>query len=97
MLFGVRATSAKAANKACSTIANGSKTEPIKASMVFQTNQASGDHLGEALELIVESVEVDPSRKHAKVHTTVQTFLPFLRAARSIRWHVGCVEGMYSG
>ena len=77
VLFGVRATSAKVANKACSTIANGSKTEPIKASMVFQTNQASGDHLGEALELIVESVEVDPSRKHAKVHTNGPDVLAF--------------------
>ena len=77
VLFGVRATSAKAARKACSIIANGPKTEPIRASMVFKTNQASGDHLGEALELIVASVEVDQSRKHAKVHTNGPDVLAF--------------------
>ena len=54
VLFGLRATSRETAERGCQRLPEGSGTEQVDRWRVFQTNQASGDHLGPELTLTVE-------------------------------------------
>ncbi|MEC8632849.1 MAG: DUF1743 domain-containing protein [Candidatus Thermoplasmatota archaeon] len=67
VLFGLRATSFETAERGCQRLLEGSGTEQVDRWRVFQTNQASGDHLGPEWTLTVERVDVHPTRKHATV------------------------------
>ena len=67
VLFGLRATTADVAERGCHLLLDGEETEQVDRWRVFQTNQASGDHLGDPLRLKVEEVNVHPARKHATV------------------------------
>ena len=67
VLFGLRATSFETAERGCQRLLEGSGTEHVDRWRVFQTNQASGDHLGPEWTLTVERVDVHPTRKHATV------------------------------
>ena len=67
VLFGLRATSLEAAKRGCQRLLEGVGTEQVDRWRVFQTNQASGDHLGPQWSLTVEQVQVHPTRKHATV------------------------------
>lgn len=67
VLFGLRATTMLAAERGCLHLIEGNETEPTKAWRVFETNQASGDHLGDPVHFIVDRVEVHPARKHAHI------------------------------
>ncbi len=69
VLFGVRATTRLAAERACELLVESEATEAVQGWTVFQTNQASGDHLGEDWHLTVKELVVDPDRKHASVFT----------------------------
>ena len=69
VLFGLRATAEQAAKKACHLLVHSEKTEPVQGWRVFQTNQASGDHLGDNWLLEVRDVSIDPVRKHAHIST----------------------------
>ena len=69
MLFGVRATEKDAAQKACELLVQSKGTEQVCGWRVFQTNQASGDHLGDTWFLEVGDVRVEPARKHAHIVT----------------------------
>ena len=67
VLFGLRATTMEAAERGCLHLLEGEATEEAKGWRVFETNQASGDHLGSPVRLVVDRVEVHPTRKHAQV------------------------------
>ena len=69
VLFGVRSLSQTRAEEACLHLAESKNTEPVRRWRVFQTNQASGDHLATTHTFVVESVDVHPARKHATVST----------------------------
>ena len=69
VLFGLRATSKEAAEKGCRLLVQSEETERVRGWRVFQTNQASGDHLGDHWLLKVQDVLTDPVRKHAQITT----------------------------
>ena len=69
VLFGVRATSRHAAERACALLVDSEATEAVREWSVFQTNQASGDHLGKDWHLTVTDLVVEPHRKHARIST----------------------------
>ena len=77
VLFGVRGTSFTAAEAACQHLIGAPETESVSAWRVFQTNQASGDHLSGILSLTVNEVEIHPVRKHAHVHTDGPTLVSY--------------------
>ena len=77
VLFGVRGTSFTAAQAACQHLIGAPETESVSAWRVFQTNQASGDHLSGILSLTVNEVEIHPARKHAHVHTDGPTLVSY--------------------
>jgi tRNA(Ile2)-agmatinylcytidine synthase len=65
VLFGVRALTFEAAERACLALVGAEGTETVDAWRVFATNQASGDHLQGSSLVEVASVETDAVRKHA--------------------------------
>ena len=67
VLFGLRATSADAAERGCCLLLESKETEQVRGWRVFQTNQATGDHLGKPLNMVVDEVVVHPTRKHATI------------------------------
>ena len=69
VLFGIRSTAKEAAEKASHLLIHSEETETVRGWRVFQTNQASGDHLGDDWQLEVRTVTVDPTRKHAQIIT----------------------------
>lgn len=77
VLFGVRGTSFTAAEAACQHLIGAPETESVSAWRVFQTNQASGDHLSGILSLTVNEVVIHPVRKHAHVHTDGPTLVSY--------------------
>ena len=58
-----------AAERACIRIAQGPGTEEVAGWRVFETNQASGDHLPPPSMHEVGGIETHPVRKHARIHT----------------------------
>ena len=58
VLFGVRATTFKSAEKSAKYLIDSEETEAISGMRVFVTNQASDDHLGENMKDIVNEVEI---------------------------------------
>jgi tRNA(Ile2)-agmatinylcytidine synthase len=58
VLFGVRAKTEAAAEKACQYLLDSETTESVKGYMVFQTNQATDDHLGADSSAIVNHIVV---------------------------------------
>ena len=77
VLFGVRATSFEVAEKACLHLLDAPETEEASAWRVFETNQASGDHLPPVRSFTVVSVETHPARKHAHVRTDGPTVVAY--------------------
>ena len=78
VLFGIRATSNTVAATACDALLAAEGTEPSVGQAVFRTNQASGDHLDVPLRLCVESVEIHPQRKHARIQTDGPPILSYV-------------------
>ena len=58
VLFGVRATTFKSAEKSAKYLIDSEETEAISGMRVFVTNQASDDHLGENMKDIVNEIEI---------------------------------------
>ena len=77
VLFGVRGTNFEAAEGACAHLLRAPETEEASAWRVFETNQASGDHLPPVQSLTVTSVETHPVRKHAHVRTDGPTVVAY--------------------
>lgn len=75
VLFGLRTLSEASAKRACRTLLEAGDTEPAAGWRVFQTNQASGDHLDRSITGDVSAVEVDPVRKHATLTVSEETMI----------------------
>ena len=58
VLFGIRSWTKEGAQHALDILEQGEDTEPTKGSLVFQTNQATGDHLEEPIEAFVRSKSI---------------------------------------
>ena len=77
VLFGIRSLDRTSAEEALLLLSDASGTEATSGSCVFRTNQASGDHLPEPIELIVSEMDVHPVRKHVRLSTDGPDVLVF--------------------
>lgn len=57
VLFGIRTWEQEVANHAAQTLIEGKMTEHVSGWLIFETNQATNDHLDEPIECIVEKIE----------------------------------------
>ena len=57
VLFGIRTWEKEVAKHAAQTLIEGKMTEAVSGWMIFETNQATNDHLDEPIECIVEHIE----------------------------------------
>lgn len=69
VLFGLRALNPNDAERACRLLIEAEGTEPVSGWRVFQTNQATGDHLAGSVKTEVHTVYVDAVRKHVHLET----------------------------
>ena len=76
VLFGVRGTSQEAAEMAAALLLEAKATEPIISMRVFQTNQASDDHLDSILSSTVKGIEV-LRRGTTKIETEAGDWMAF--------------------
>ena len=76
VLFGIRAWTKDVAMKALEVLLDAPNTEPVIGSFVFETNQATNDHLGNSIVGRVDRVEVLRGG-HTVIHASEQRFLAF--------------------
>ena len=76
VLFGIRSWTKEGAQHALDILEQGNDTEPTKGSLVFQTNQATGDHLEEPIEAFVRSKFI-LKKGHVVLETTQGTWMAF--------------------
>ena len=76
VLFGVRAWNKQAAEQALQRLITGADTEPVAGWMVFETNQATNDHLETATEATIEEIEILKGG-HTLLHSSEDRFLAF--------------------
>lgn len=76
VLFGVRGTTQKAAVDAAELLLEANATEPVIGMRVFQTNQASDDHLHTILSSTVKSIDI-LRRGTTKIETDAGEWLAF--------------------
>ena len=76
VLFGIRAWTRDVAMKALEVLLDAPNTEPVIGSFVFETNQATNDHLGNSIVGRVDRVEVLRGG-HTVIHASEQRFLAF--------------------
>ena len=76
VLFGIRAWKRDVAMEALQVLLDAPNTEPVIGSLVFETNQATNDHLDYSIEGRVERIEVLRGG-HTVIHASEQRFLAF--------------------
>jgi len=76
VLFGIRAWKRDVAMEALQVLLDAPNTEPVIGSLVFETNQATNDHLDCSIEGRVERIEVLRGG-HTVIHASEQRFLAF--------------------
>ena len=76
VLFGIRAWTRDVAEQALEILLDAPNTEPVIGSLVFETNQATNDHLDHSIGGRVERVEVLRGG-HTVIHTSKRRFLAF--------------------
>ena len=76
VLFGIRAWTRDVAMEALEVLLDAPNTEPVIGSLVFETNQATNDHLGRSIVGRVDRVEVLRGG-HTVIHASEQRFLAF--------------------
>ncbi len=76
VLFGIRAWTKDVAEQALQILLEAPNTEPVIGSLVFETNQATNDHLDHSIGGRVERVEVLRGG-HTVIHTSKRRFLAF--------------------
>ena len=76
VLFGIRAWTKDVAEQALEILVDAPNTEPVIGSLVFETNQATNDHLDHSIGGRVERVEVLRGG-HTVIHTSKRRFLAF--------------------
>lgn len=89
VLLGVRATSESTASAALSSLLESQDTEQASSFRIFQTNQASGDHLDGTRRVTIESVDVVRERKHATIQSSDGAMIAYAEGGpinRLARW-----------
>ena len=76
VLFGIRAWTREVAIEALQILRDAPNTEPVIGSLVFETNQATNDHLDDSIEGRVERIEILRGG-HTVIHTPEQRLLAF--------------------
>tara|TARA_Y100000589_G_scaffold169108_1_gene160798 strand:- start:6107 stop:7276 length:1170 start_codon:yes stop_codon:yes gene_type:complete len=76
VLFGIRAWRRDVAMEALQVLLDAPNTEPVIGSLVFETNQATNDHLDYSIQGRVERIEVLRGG-HTVIHASEQRFLAF--------------------
>lgn len=76
VLFGIRSWTEAGALRALTILESGDDTESIKGSLVFKTNQATGDHLNEPIEAVVRSKSI-LKNGHVVLDTSEGTWIAF--------------------
>ena len=76
VLFGIRAWTRDVAIEALQVLLDAPNTEPVIGSLVFETNQATNDHLDHSIVDRVERIEVLRGG-HTVIHASEQRFLAF--------------------
>ena len=74
VLFGIRSWTKEGAQHALDILEQGEDTEPTKGSLVFQTNQATGDHLEEPIEAFVRSKSIGNNARNMDGFSTKWTY-----------------------
>ena len=81
VLFGIRSLTKEGAQQALDILEHGKNTEPTKGSLVFQTNQATGDHLGKPIEAVVRAKSI-LKKGHVVLETTKGTWMAFRQSGQ---------------
>ena len=76
VLFGIRSWTREVSEEALRLLLDAPGTEQNSGSMVFETNQATNDHLNNPIEAYVEKIEVLKGG-HTLIHTKNNRFLAF--------------------
>ena len=84
VLFGVRAWNKQAAEEALQRLITGADTEAVAGWMVFETNQATNDHLETATEATIEEIEILKGG-HTLLHSSEDRFLRSKKQEKSLR------------
>jgi tRNA(Ile2)-agmatinylcytidine synthase len=59
VLFGIRGTTQKSVEHACEQLINAENTEEAECHLVFETNQATNDHIEDSKKFVLQSIHVD--------------------------------------
>jgi tRNA(Ile2)-agmatinylcytidine synthase len=92
VLFGIRAWSKEGAQHALTILENGKDTEPSKGSLVFQTNQATGDHLVKPIEAVVRSKSI-LKKGHVVLETSEGQWMAFRQSHKVALLSQWLIEG----
>ncbi len=92
VLFGIRAWSKDGAQQALGILDNGKDTEPTKGALVFQTNQATGDHLGKPIEAVVRSKSI-LKKGHVVLETSEGQWMAFRQSHKVALLSQWLIEG----
>ena len=76
VLFGIRAWTREAAEEALELLLSAPKTEPAVGALVFETNQATNDHLSKSMMVKVENIEILRGG-HTVMHASNKRYLAF--------------------
>jgi tRNA(Ile2)-agmatinylcytidine synthase len=81
VLFGIRTWEKEVAKHAAQTLIEGKMTEPVSGWMIFETNQATNDHLDEPIECIVEDIETIKGG-HTIIKSETHHFIAFRESGK---------------
>ena len=76
VLFGIRAWTKQVAEETLELLLDAPKTEPVIGALVFQTNQATNDHLDDFMKVHVEKIEILRGG-HTIIHASGVRFMAF--------------------
>ena len=92
VLFGVRSWTEQGARDALDILQNGEQTEQTKGSLIFKTNQATDDHLGDPITAIVQSKSI-LKKGHVVIETSKGTWIAFRQSENIAILSQWLVEG----
>ena len=92
VLFGIRSWTRQGAHDALNILQNGKHTEQSKGSLIFKTNQATDDHLGEPINATVRSKSI-LKKGHVVIETSHGTWIAFRQSGNIALLSQWLIEG----
>ena len=92
VLFGIRSWTRQGAHDALNILQNGKHTEQSKGSLIFKTNQATDDHLGDPINAIVRSKSI-LKKGHVVIETSQGTWIAFRQSGNIALLSQWLIEG----